>query len=147
MADDAERSLLAEVLGAGFRAPDPRQGAPAFGARLRRLAVGAARLLGATLAFVRHPWRRPEVPERQLTAAERQFLSALRQQLGTQTDPLQPAMCEGQGPLRRRRRHRLPSLLLLPRDNRTVRACVRAYAADPSWMRLCHLALVSDGIV
>ena len=53
-------------------------------------------------------------------------------------------MCEGEGTVRRRRaREPRPALLLLPRANQTVQASVRAFAADPSWLRVIQPALLA----
>jgi hypothetical protein len=142
IADDAERSLLAEVLGARFRTPDRRESSRSLAASWRRLLRGARRLLGHWFDLVRHPLRPPLLPDHALTLPERALLAALRAQLRTQraggaTDAV---LCQGQGPLRRTRGH--PRVLILPRNNPTVLACVRAFSADPEWMRLISLALL-----
>ena len=94
---------------------------------------------------MRHPGRRPPLPDDALTDAERQLLSAFRAELGRLSRArLDVAMCEGDGPvLRRRARESRPALLLLPRANQTVQASVRAFAADASWLRVIQPALLA----
>jgi hypothetical protein len=142
LADDAERSLLAELLEVRFRAPTPRQSAHSIAALARRLVHQAGRWLAEGLALIRHPTRRPPLPEHTLTVAERAFLMGLREQM--RNEPVrgveQILFCEGQGPLRRPRG--TPPVLVLPRANPTVQACLRAFSADRRWTRLICLALV-----
>ncbi len=141
IADDAERSLLAEVLGVRFRTPNRQEAAHTPRALVRRLLRGGRRLLAQGLGLLLHPSRRPALPDHVLSARERAFLTALREHLRDNPVPgvEAVALCPGGGPLRRP--HGTPPLLHLPRDNATVSACLRAFSSDPRWVRLIHLAL------
>jgi hypothetical protein len=145
VADEAERSLLAQVLAVGFQSPDRRASSFALAALVRRAAQEIRRSSVAGWERIRHPGRRPPLPAEALTEAERQLLSAFRTELGRRSGArLDVAMCEGEGPVRRRRaREPRPALLLLPRANQTVQASVRAFAADPSWLRVIQPALLA----
>jgi hypothetical protein len=143
VAGDAERSLLAEVLGVRFRTPSRRQSSHSVAATARRLLRHALQRLADSAELLRHPLRRPSLADHVLTPGELALLSALRHELRTQRDAGvgDAVLCEGRGPLRRRRGR--PPVLILPRGNPTVMACVRAFRADPGWMRLIHPALAA----
>lgn len=145
VADEAERSLLAETLAVGFRSPDRRASSFALTALVRRAAQELRRASGDAWERMRHLGGRPPLPDHALTDAERRLLSAFRAELGRLSSTrLEVAMCEGAGPvLRRRPREPRPALLLLPRANQTVQASVRAFAADPSWLRAIQPALLA----
>jgi hypothetical protein len=144
IADAAERSRLAELLGIRFRPPDPRDTTGSMGAALRR-GVGAvgrsARRFGQ---WLRHPVRAPAVADDVLTPPELAFLRALRKHF--EHDPrleVQGArMCVGSGPIRRSGAARAE--LLLPRRNPAVVASVKAVNHDVAWVYPVALTLL-DG--
>jgi hypothetical protein len=140
-ADEAERSLLAEVLDVRFRTPSRQESAYSLAAFARRLLRGARRLLLEGLALAAHPLRKPALPHSALSAVELAFLTALRERVRAQPgrDVEEVILCAGDAPLQGPRGR--PAVLRLPRDNPTVRACVRAFQADPRWLRMIHLAL------
>jgi hypothetical protein len=142
VAGDAERSLLIEVLGARFRTPSRRESSHSLPATARRLLRFLRSRLESLSLFIRDPFRRPALPEEALTPGERELLSALRGKLESQPGaPIGDAvLCAGGGRLRRSRGK--PAVLVLPRDNLTVIACVRAFSADPGWLRLIYLTLM-----
>jgi hypothetical protein len=138
VADAAERSLLSEALGVRFRTPPRCQSPRSLTASARRLLLAARRHLVAGGCWLRHPLRPRLVAEDALTAGERGLLFALRADL--RSAGLGAVLCEGEGPVRRVGGR--PPTLVLPRANPTVLACVRAVAADPSWLRPARLALL-----
>lgn len=142
VADDAERSLLAEVLGVRFRVPSRRQSSQSLGSLLRRLLHDLRRAAGAGFDLLRHPLRPPALADAALTGEELALLTALRAELrATPASPVgQAILCAGEGPVRRTRDR--PPVLVLPRHNPTVRACVRAFGADRGSLRMVRLALV-----
>ncbi len=138
--DEAERSLLSELLGLRFRQPRRREGTLAWG----RLTLAAARrLLQLGDSVMGALWRKSAVDEEELTPAEHRFLQILRSALGGQRTAGQPVrevcLCEGKG-----RARCTGQTLWLPRENADVRACVEAVAADPSWAYPALLSLL-DG--
>jgi hypothetical protein len=142
IADDAERSLLAEVLGLRFRAPGRRASQHSLGALARRLLHALGRSFERAGDLLRSSGRRPPLPDDVLSPQERALLIGLRAELRARPGRLRAAhLCEGDGPVRRTG-GRTPTLFL-PRDNPTVMACVRAFATDPGWLRLIHPALIA----
>jgi hypothetical protein len=131
VADEAERSLLAEVLGARFTTPSPRASASSLHVAATRLLRHARRALGTAADLLRHPTHRRPLADESLAPRERALVAALRAEV-------QVALCDGRGRPRRARGR----VLLLPRANPMVVAAVRAYAADPSWLRLIRPALL-----
>lgn len=143
IADETERSLLSELFGLRFRPPELRDGAHGLLAVWRRVVYGALRGGARAADLLRHPLRRPPLPEQRLTPEERCFLHALRSHaLGSHRVVSEVHMCEGKGAPRRTADS--PPQLLLPRDNPTVRACVQAVARDPAWVYPAWLAVL-DG--
>jgi hypothetical protein len=141
IADDAERSLLAEVLQVRFRAPGRRASRHSIGALVRRLLHGFGRSFERMADLVRSSGR-PPLPDDALSPQERALLTGLRAELRARPGRLRGAvLCDGDGPVRRTG-GRTPTLFL-PRDNPTVMACVRAFAHDPGWLRLIHPALIA----
>jgi hypothetical protein len=138
VADDAERSLIAEVLGIRLRTPSRRHSAVSLAATFRRLLNVVPRIAPGWLDRLRHP--RPRAATA-LTPAEQALLAALRDQLRINGDASDPLLCDGDGPPRRTG-GKAP-VLVLPRGNPVVAASVRAFNADPGWLRVVHLALVS----
>lgn len=140
--DDAERSLLADVLGVRFRAPSLRESGCSFAATLRRLLHQTSRRFDRWGDLLRLPGRPRVLADAGLAGAELAMLSALRAELRARPGRMRAAaLCAGRGPVRRTG-GREPTLFL-PRDNPLVVACVRAFAADPGWMRLIHPALTA----
>ncbi len=143
IADQTERSLLAELFGLRFRTPELREGAHGVFAMWRRMVYGVWRGGARALDLVRHPLRRPPLAEEQLAPDERHFLHGLRSHaFGGQRVVSEVHLCEGTG--RPRRTADSPPKLLLPRQNPTVIACVQAVARDPSWVYPAWLAVL-DG--
>ncbi|MEX1368455.1 MAG: hypothetical protein AB1Z98_35310 [Nannocystaceae bacterium] len=143
IADETERSLLTELFGIRFAAPELRDDAHGLLAAWRQLVYGALR--GATRAadLLRHPLRRAPLPEDQLSADERHFLHALRSHaFGGPRVVSEVHLCEGKGSPRRTADS--PPQLLLPRDNPVVQACVQAVTRDPAWIYPAWLAML-DG--
>jgi hypothetical protein len=143
VADEAERSLLSDVLGVRFRTPSARESSRSLAATARRWLHRAGRLLAAGFDWLRHPSRPQLLPDASLTVSEQRLLKALRERLRNQPGSpfTEVAMCAGPGLVRRARGP--TAVLLLPRENRTVVACVRALRTDGRWTRLVHLALVA----
>lgn len=136
-----ERGPLAELLGIGLRPPPLRPGARGALARGREVAAagwrGLARGAQQLLRLAPLP-----LADDALTASERAFLEALRRALPPDGDvPASVRMCEGRGPIRRLGKG--PSWLL-PRANRVVLACLRAWSEEPSWIYPAALAVL-DG--
>jgi hypothetical protein len=146
VADDAERSLLAETLAIRFRTPSRRETAGSLAALARRLLRQLRDAAQQGIDLIRHPRRQPVLADLALSPVEQAFLAALRESLRDQPVPgaQQVVLCEGAGPLRRPSGK--PPVLSLPRANPTVMACVRAFTADRRWLRLIQLALVK-GVV
>jgi hypothetical protein len=144
IADEAERSLLSDLLGVRFRTPSARESSRSLAATARRWLHRLGRTLAAAVDLVRHPARPEILPESTLLPSERGLLKALREKLRSQAGSpfVDVAMCGGGGRVRRARGR--PPVLLLPRENRTVIACVRALRSDARWSRLVHLALVTS---
>jgi hypothetical protein len=142
VADDAERSLLAETLAVRFRTPNRRESAGSPAALVRRLLRQLRDVARQGIDLIRHPRRQPLLDDLVLSAGEQAFLVALRESLRDQPvrGARQVVLCQGAGPLRRP--SGTPPVLALPRANPTVMACVRAFTADPRWLRLIQLALV-----
>jgi hypothetical protein len=143
VADETERSLLAELFGLRFRPPELRDGAHGLMAAWRRMVYGALRGGARAADLLRHPLRRPPLPEDRLAPEERHFLHALRgHALGGHRVVSEVHLCEGRGMPRRSADS--PPQLLLPRDNPTIKACVKAVARDPAWVYPAWLAVL-DG--
>ena len=143
VADETERSLLAELFGLRFRPPELRDGAHGLYAAWRRLVYGVLRGGSRAVDLLRHPLRRPPLPDDRLAPEERSFLQALRSHvLGGHRVVSEVHLCEGRGVPRRSAD--TPPRLLLPRNNPTVRACVQAVARDPAWVYPAWLAVL-DG--
>lgn len=143
VADETERALLAELLSLRFRPPELRDGAHGLYAAWRRLVSGVLRGGARAADLLRHPLRRPPLPEDRLAPDERQFLHALRSHvLGGHRVVSEVHLCEGRGVPRRSADS--PPQLLLPRDNPTVKACVQAVMRDPAWVYPAWLAVL-DG--
>jgi hypothetical protein len=143
VADETERSLLSELFGLRFRPPELRDGAHGLLAAWRRVVYGVLRGGARAADLLRHPLRRPPLPEEQLAPEERHFLHALRSHaFGGHRVVSEVHLCEGSGAPRRTADS--PPQLLLPRGNETVRACIQAVARDPAWVYPAWLALL-DG--
>jgi hypothetical protein len=151
VADEAERSLLAELLGIRFRIPSRRQSSHSLGATVRGLLHDLQHALADGLDLIRHPLRPPALADKALTREEQALLFALRAELQAQPGTAagagshlpvgQAILCAGAGPVRRTRDR--PATLILPRSNPLVRACVRAFGIDRDLLKLIHLALVA----
>jgi hypothetical protein len=142
VADETERSLLAEQLGLRFRPPELRDGSHGLLAAWRRVVYGVLRGGARAADLLRHPLRRPPLPDDRLSPEERQFLHALRTHaLGGHRVVSAVHLCEGRGAPHRSADS--PPQLLLPRQNPTVRACVQAVARDPAWVYPAWLAVLA----
>jgi hypothetical protein len=139
VADEVERSSIAELLQVRFRPPEPRDSRGGVRALLRRMRDGAGHGLRDALLRVRHPFVGKVIDDELLSDRERNLVEVLRAHLAQ--DPHRVidglVMCAGAGPIRRTR-----GQLLLPRRNRTVRAAVAALAHDPAWAYPAWLALL-----
>ncbi|MCA9708415.1 MAG: hypothetical protein KDK70_21375 [Myxococcales bacterium] len=143
IADQTERALLSELFGLRFAAPELRDGAHGLLAAWRRVVQGLLRGGARVADLVRHPLRRPPLPEERLSPEERHFLHALRgHAVGGHRVVSEVHLCEGQGAPRRTADS--PPQLLLPRRDPLVRACVQAVARDPAWVYPAWLAVL-DG--
>jgi hypothetical protein len=140
IADEVERSRLAELMHVRFRPPDPRDASHSMMAALRRGLDHVARGLGRAAELIRHPLRAPAVDDHALDPAERDLLDALRGVLGPELHGID--MCEGEGPIRRTRGS--TPRLLLPRTHPDVRAAVRVHARDGTWLYPIALSLLGD---
>jgi len=142
VADEAERSLLSELLQVRFRPPDARDARESLRGIWHRAIDGLGRTLERTGDLVRHPVRGRAIDDDLLPPEERALLDELRQHLGR--DPHRSVesitMCAGAGPIRRTRGGN--PTLLLPRRNPAVAACVRAIAQDRRWAYPVYLALL-----
>jgi hypothetical protein len=142
IADDAERSLLAEVLHVHFRAPSRTTSGHSLGALLRRLRHHTLRAARGLADRLRLSARKPPLPDDSLSPGQQALLIALRADLRARPGRLRDVFfCAGDGPVRRTGGNK--PALVLPRDNPTVAACVRAFAADPNWIKLIHPALTA----
>ncbi|HET6585428.1 MAG TPA: hypothetical protein VFG69_18345, partial [Nannocystaceae bacterium] len=130
VADEAERSLLSELLQARFRPPDARDARESLRGAWHRGVDGLGRALGRAADLLRHPLRGKPIDDDLLPLEEHQLLEELRLHLSR--DPHRSVegitMCAGAGPIRRTRGG--TPMLLLPRRNPAVAACVRAIAQD-----------------
>jgi len=141
--DETERSLISEIFGLSFRPPGLRDDAHGVLAIWRRLVFGTLRGGARAIDLVRHPLRRPPLPEDKLSPEERHFLRALRNHASGGRQVVSDVhLCEGKGTPRRTADN--PPQLLLPRDCPTVKACVRAVARDSAWIYPAWLAML-DG--
>lgn len=142
VADEVERSLLTELMMVRMRAPDPRAVAGGFAVALRQLREAVRTGFARALDRVLHPTTGAIVDDDRLAPRERDLVEALRTHLAQ--DPHRTvesiAICAGAGPIRPSR-HR-PPVLLLPRDNPTVIACVAATAHDRLWVYPAYLTLL-----
>jgi hypothetical protein len=142
VADEVERSLLAELLQVRFRAPDARDAQGTWSATWRRALDATGRGLGRLADLVRHPLRGRALDDDVLEPREIALLDTLRRHLGR--DPQRSVesitMCAGAGPIRRTRGP--APQLLLPRRNPTVRACATAIGHDQQWAYPAYLVLL-----
>jgi len=144
IADEAERSLLSELLQARFRPPDARDARESLRGVWHRGMDALRRTLGRAGDLVRHPLRGRPIDDELLPLEEHELLKELRLHLGR--DPHRSVegitMCAGAGPIRRT--GGATPTLLLPRRNPAVVACVRAIGQDRRWAYPVYLALL-DG--
>jgi hypothetical protein len=142
IADEAERSMLSELLQARFRPPDARDARESLRGVWHRGVDIVGRALARAGDLVRHPLRGRPVDDELLPLEEHELLKELRLHLGR--DPHRSVegitMCAGAGPIRRTRGG--TPTLLLPRRNPAVLACVRAIAQDRRWAYPVYLALL-----
>jgi hypothetical protein len=100
-------------------------------------------MLAAGFDFLRHPSRPQLLSETNLTVSEQRLLkacaSACAASRGAPSPTWRCARARGWSAAPAAR----TPVLLLPRENRTVVACVRALRSDPRWTRMVHLALVA----
>lgn len=137
---EAERSLLSDLLGVHFVHPPLRDRGGPWAQRTRDQLRNMARRGGELLDNVIHPRREPVDVER-LTPEERALLDLLRAHAPEADDggPIEIEMCEGDG------RVKIGSgRVLLPRANARVRACVRAVATARAWAYPAYLVLLGD---
>jgi len=141
IADEGERSLLAEVLGVRFRPPELRDDAGPLLRTWRRFVIAAGRTLSGAAELARHPLRPKLLEDAALHPAEQGLLAAMRRHAarGRHRVVGDVRMCVGNGPVRRRPGS--PPRLLLPRDNPTVKAAIVALQRDPAWIYPVWLAL------
>ncbi|MBX7082099.1 MAG: hypothetical protein K1X88_23025 [Nannocystaceae bacterium] len=139
VADETERSLVAELLSVRFRAPDARESRGRLSSLLLRARERVGEGLGQAAQRLRHPFMGRVLEDDTLHDEERNLLEQLRAHL--HEDPQRScdsiSMCAGAGPIRRTR-----GVLLLPRRNPIVAASVRALASDPAWAYPACLALL-----
>jgi hypothetical protein len=142
VADEVERSLLTDLLQVRMRAPEPRDTKGGWGVTLHRWRESMGRAVSWTIDRVRHPSAPAVIDDDLLDDRERYALETLRSHLAE--DPQRTiesiSMCAGAGPIRRSRGR--PPVLLLPRRNPTVAACVAALAHDRGWAYPAYLALL-----
>jgi hypothetical protein len=142
VADEVERSLLAELMMVRMRAPDAREVPGGLRVALRQLREGMRTAMSRALDRVLHPTTGAIIADDRLAPRERELIDQLRLHLAQ--DPHRSvesvAYCAGAGPIRPSR-HR-PPVLLLPRDNPTVIACVAATAHDRQWVYPAYLTLL-----
>lgn len=141
VADEGERSLLAEVIGIHFRPAELRDDAGPVLAAWRRFIVGAGRTLSGIGELIRHPIRPALLEDAALHPAEVTLLESMRRHAarGRHRVVSDVRMCAGCGPIRCRPGR--PARLLLPRANPTVRAAVHALRRDARWIYPIWLAL------
>jgi len=142
VADEVERSLLAELLQVRFRAPDARDAQGSWVAAWRRSLDATGRGLGRLSDLVRHPFRGRPLDDDMLEPRELALLETLRRHLARDPHRTVEAitMCAGAGPIRRTRGP--APQLLLPRRNPTVSACATAIAHDGQWAYPAYLVLL-----
>lgn len=142
VADEVERSLLTELMAVRMRAPDPRAVAGGLAVAVRQLREGVRGGMVRAFDRIMHPTTGAIVDDEQLAPRERELVEQLRIHLAQ--DPNRTvesvAICAGAGPIRPNR-HR-PPVLLLPRNNPTVIACVAATAHDRQWVYPAYLTLL-----
>ena len=136
--DPIERSRIAELMNVRFRPPDPKQSSRSVASIVRRAADRSSRAVARALVLLRHPIRRPALPDAQLDPRELALLVALRTALSESIRGVD--MCAGRGPVRHLGTAR--PRLLLPRGNSDVRASVDAYARNPTWLYPITLTLL-----
>jgi len=141
IADEGERSLLAEVLGVRFRPPPARTDAGPLFATWRRLVTGIGRTLSHAAELIRHPLRPAVLADDKLEPAQLRLLTAMRRHAarGRHRVVGEVHMCEGAGRIRRRLGR--PARLFLPQHNPTVVAATHALAGDETWIYPVWLAL------
>jgi hypothetical protein len=144
VADEVERSLLAELYKLRFVPPDLRDGASSLLAMWRRTVFAVSRAGGRVADILRHPLRPKPLPDGSLRPDELAMLGALRTfaARGRHRAIKEVLLCAGNGPVRRVGGQ--PATLLLPRENPTVAAGVHALATDARWIYPVWLALL-DG--
>lgn len=125
-----ERTLLGEILDVDFVTPPER---PRPRRSLRRLSAAG----GGYAAYVWKRLRRTLVSETALSPGERSFLEAVRR-TADGGGPRTITFCTGGGRIHLTGAGRL----LLPRDNPTVAAAVRAITRDPGWLYPALVALL-----
>lgn len=142
VADEVERSLLTDLLQVRTRTPEQRDTRGGWGVTLHRWRESVGLGVLWALDRLRHPTTPPVVDDDLLDDRERFTLETLRAHLVD--DPQRTvesiSMCAGAGPIRRSRAR--PPVLLLPRRNPTVAACVAALAHDRGWAYPAYLALL-----
>jgi hypothetical protein len=138
IADPIERSRLAELMNVRFRPPDPREASHSLVASLRRLLDRSGRAVARGIELLRHPIRRPPLPDQALAPAELALVTALRTTLSSSIQGVD--MCAGKGPIRYIGGAR--PRLLLPRENADVHASVVTHARNPAWLYPIALALL-----
>jgi hypothetical protein len=142
VADEVERSMLTEVLQVRMRTPEQRDTKGGWGVTIHRWRETLGHSLMWALDRVRHPSAPAVIDDDLLDDRERFTLETLRMHL--LEDPHRTvesiAMCAGAGPIRRSRSR--PPVLLLPRRNSTVAACVAALAHDRGWAYPAYLTLL-----
>jgi hypothetical protein len=143
VADEVERSLLAELYELRFGPPDLRDGSGSLLSAWRRLVFALGRGIDRVVDIAHHPLRPKALADAALRPEELGLLSALRSYAarGRNRSIKEVHLCEGGGRVRRIGR---PASLLLPRDNPTVAAGVRALEHDARWIYPVWLALL-DG--
>ncbi len=142
IADEVERSLLTELLHLRLRAPESRDTHGGWGVTMHRWRESVGLGVGRIFDRIRHPIAPALVDDDMLGDQERLLVDVMRGHLAQ--DPQRTvesiSMCAGAGPIRRSRGR--PPVLLLPRRNPTVAACVAALAHDRGWAYPAYLALL-----
>jgi len=142
VADEVERSLLTELLKVRMRAPEARDTRGGWQVAAHRWRESVARGVGWLVDRIQHPGTPAVIDDDLLEPGERRLVDTLRTHLVD--DPHRTidaiSMCAGAGPPRRSRTQ--PPVLLLPRLNPTVVACIAAVAHDDGWAYPAYLALV-----
>ncbi len=124
-----ERALLGELLSVVFSRPPTRA---RQGARRRLLGLAAERLISL------RPAAGAAIPSSELSAGERGLLRRLSGD-AAEGAAVEAELRTGRGKVRRA----ADGKLLLPRDNPTVRACVRAVTRDDAWLYPAAVALAA----